>query len=234
MQTNEGIRMSNKDHIRECGVCITLLIANCIFSLAGFLSDSFFESFALVPAFVKDGEYYRLVTSMFLHGDITHLMSNMIGLYCIGQILEMGTGHIRMAVIYFITGISGGLLVVFTSGLELPSIELGRISLGLSCGIYDMTIGASGAIFGMMAAALICMKRRNDAFRVRGLLINLALNLYATFTVPGISIEGHIGGLIMGLILGAVMTGPGHLHPKTPGEPKEEEEGQIIYLNERR
>ena len=125
------------------------------------------------------------LTSGFLHVGFFHLATNMFSLYILGQLLEPAAGHVRFAAIYFVSLLTGsfGALVV-TAG---------------------PTVGASGAIFGLMAAAALVLRSRGIGIMESGLGIWIGLNLLITFAVPGISVGGHIGGLIGGAVSAYVL-----------------------------
>jgi membrane associated rhomboid family serine protease len=130
-------------------------------------------------ATIADGEYYRLLTAGFMHAGFFHLLFNMLSLYILGSILEPAVGRVRFGLIYFVSLLAGS----FGALLVEPE---------------SPTVGASGAIFGLMAAAAIAMRSRGIGIMESGLGIWIGLNLVITFAVPNISIGGHIGGLIGG------------------------------------
>ena len=134
---------------------------------------------AVSRAAIEDGEYWRLVTAGFLHAGFFHLLFNMFALYVLGSMLEPALGRVRFALIYFVSLLCGsfGALIAEPEGL---------------------TVGASGAIFGLMAAAAVVARNRGFGLCESGLGVWIALNLLITFTVPNISVGGHIGGLIGG------------------------------------
>jgi membrane associated rhomboid family serine protease len=127
---------------------------------------------------VAEGQWWRLVTATFLHGSLIHLGLNMLVLWIIGPPLEEYFGHARYLLVYLVSGLAGSAGALILSG--------GR-----------PTVGASGAIFGIMGAALVLEARRIWVFggQAMGLVV---INLLFTFAIPGISIGGHIGGLIGG------------------------------------
>ena len=128
---------------------------------------------------VAGGEVWRLVTAGFLHAGLAHLFFNMFSLYILGGMLEPVIGKLRFGLIYFVSLLAGS----FGALLLEPT---GR------------TVGASGAIFGLMGAAVIIMRARGISPMESGLGLWIGLNLAITFLVPNISIGGHIGGLIGG------------------------------------
>jgi membrane associated rhomboid family serine protease len=135
----------------------------------------------LSRATIHDGELWRLITSGFLHAGLFHLLFNMYALYILGQLLEPAVGKLRFGVIYFVSLLAGsfGALLLQPTGL---------------------TVGASGAVFGLMGAAIIVMRHRGIDAMQSGLGVWLFLNLAITFTISGISIGGHLGGLAGGVL----------------------------------
>jgi len=142
----------------------------------------------LIPAEVASGEYWRLLTSGFLQGSLIHLAMNMISLYILGLPLERMLGRGRFLTIY------------------LLSLLGSSVSVMLFSPPFGLTIGASGAIYGLMGALVVTFKR--FGFDLRQLLVVVALNVYITFQVPGISWQGHLGGLVVGAVMGAAMVYP--------------------------
>jgi membrane associated rhomboid family serine protease len=162
------------------------------------------RTFGLVPALVGTGEWWRLITSAFLHGGLVHLAFNGLLLWRLGQMLEPGLGPGTFSGITM-SGLAGGslgivglsYLVVATPAGTLPGV--GRL---LGAGPLTITVGASGAVFGLMGAVLVLLRRRgidpwatSEGSMVGALVL---LNLILTFAVPSISVGGHIGGLLGG------------------------------------
>jgi membrane associated rhomboid family serine protease len=141
---------------------------------------------ALSGPAVADGEVYRLITAGFLHAGLMHLLFNGFALYVLGTILEPAIGHLRFAIIYFVSLLAGS----FGALLVEPDA---------------LTVGASGAIFGLMGAALVVMRHRGINPMESGLGLWLGINLVFTFAIPGISIGGHIGGLVGGAVAAGLM-----------------------------
>ena len=141
-----------------------------------------FSDGALVGALIyTDGEWYRLVTAMFLHASLLHLAFNMLALYWLGTVVEQALGTWRFLLIYFVSGLAGsaGALVLSDPGA--------------------VTVGASGAIYGIMGALLVLEYRATGSFAgpVLGFIV---LNLALTFAIPNISVGGHLGGLVGGIV----------------------------------
>ena len=135
--------------------------------------------------------WYRLVTSGFLHFGVIHLAVNMYFLYVLGPMLEPALGRVSFILLYMASLLGGSLgVVLFDSG--------------------GVTAGASGAVFGLLAAATVGLWRRGINPFSTGIGAALVLNLFITFAIPGISIGGHLGGAIAGAVCGAVMLAPAH------------------------
>ena len=133
---------------------------------------------------VKMGEYYRLITCAFVHIDIVHLMCNMYALYSIGSLAESYYGKIKFTLIYFVSAITGSLLSIIMSD--------------------TFSIGASGAIFGLLG----CLLYFGYHYRVYfgSVLLNkivpvIVLNLFIGFMIQGIDNFAHIGGLVGGFLI---------------------------------
>jgi membrane associated rhomboid family serine protease len=158
-----------------------------------------FRQGALTGVGVADGQWWRVVTAAFLHANILHIAFNMYALWLLGRPLERYIGAARFLAIYAVAGISGSAGALLLTSADVP------------------TVGASGAIFGLMGALLV-LERRGMPL-VGPLLPILLINLVFTFGVAGISIGGHIGGLIGGILaaLGLERFGRGHLAYGTLG-----------------
>jgi membrane associated rhomboid family serine protease len=131
---------------------------------------------------VADGEWWRLVTSGFVHFDLLHILFNMLILYQVGLVLEPGTGPTRFASLY---------------GASLLAGSFG--ALILSPDAY--TGGASGAVFGVAAAATVALFRQGVGFWQTGFGPLLVVNVVLSFVLPNISVGGHLGGLVGGALV---------------------------------
>ncbi len=144
------------------------------------------ERAALWPdAVLIHHQWWRIITSAFLHGSLMHIFVNMISLWSLGRFIEYIAGSVRMAAIYVLSLLASGLGVVFLSAHDVP------------------TLGASGAIFGLFGAlfAIGIKLGRPGMQLVRDNVGILILNLIITFTVPAISWQAHVSGLITGFIV---------------------------------
>ena len=131
------------------------------------------------------GDWWTLITSGFLHRGLFHLASNMLALWILGSLLEPVLGHVRFGLVYFVALFCG---------------SLGVLLLG-----DGASAGASGAVFGLMGAAVVVARHRGLNLMESGLGLWLGLNLLLTFTIPNISIGGHIGGLAGGFVAALIL-----------------------------
>jgi membrane associated rhomboid family serine protease len=155
---------------------------------------SLFEKGALVGVLVSDGEWWRLVGAMFLHASVIHLAFNMFALYWLGSIVEATLGTGRYLLVYFAAGLAGSAgALVFSNPLAI-------------------TVGASGAIFGLMGALLILEYLSTGSFAGPALTL-IILNLVITFAIPNISVGGHLGGLVGGALATLALTKLRYVRP---------------------
>ncbi len=148
-------------------------------------SGELYRQGVLFGPLVADGEWWRIISSGFLHASIIHILLNMVFLWFLGTMLESAIGRIRFAILYVVSLVGGA----FGALLLSPN---------------DSTVGASGAVFGLMGAAILFMRARGIGLMQSGLGLTLILNLVLTFR-PGISFGGHLGGLAAGGLLGYLM-----------------------------
>jgi membrane associated rhomboid family serine protease len=141
---------------------------------------------ALAGQGVAHGQLWRLVTGGFLHASILHIAFNMWVLYYLGTMLEPALGRVRFASIYFVSLLTGSLGALIVSH-------------------HDITVGASGAVFGLMGAAAVEMRARQIPLMQSGVGTLIVINLIISFTIPGVSWGGHVGGLIGGALAAAAL-----------------------------
>jgi membrane associated rhomboid family serine protease len=146
-------------------------------------SGTVYNHGALYGPLVADGDWWRIITAGFLHASILHLAFNMYFLYFLGQLLEPAIGRVRFGAIYLVSLVGGSLGALVVSP-------------------HAVTVGASGAVFGLMGAGILALRARGIDPMQSGLGVTLLLNLGISFVVPNISIGGHIGGLIAGGLAG--------------------------------
>jgi len=143
-----------------------------------------YEKGALYGPFITEShQYYRLVTAGFLHDGFLHILFNMWFLYVMGRILEPAVGKLNFAVIYLTALLAGS----FGALLFQPQ---------------SPTVGASGACFGILGALIVISHYRGISIWQSGLGLTLVINIVFSLSVPGISIGGHVGGVVAGAICG--------------------------------
>lgn len=140
------------------------------------------------PDIAVGHDYWRLVTSGFLHYGLLHVALNMYFLYILGSMLEPAYGRARYIALYFTSLLVGALGALLLS----PN---------------SLTAGASGALFGLLGAAIVSARARGISIWQSGLGIVLVVNIAFTLFSPGISLGGHLGGLIGGLLVGVLIEG---------------------------
>jgi len=164
-----------------------VLIAACVAVYIGTIADpnltGAWEEWGVA---VQAGEWYRLFTSIFIHYSVLHIGLDMVSLFFVGRIIEPVVGPWRYLALFLVTGFGGS------------------VAFYLTAAPLDASAGASGAIFGLFGAFFVLARRaRTNTSGIVGLI---AINLFLSFSVPGIAWEAHIGGLLVGL---AVASGLG-------------------------
>ena len=145
------------------------------------------------PLVVDHGQYYRLVTSVFMHFGVSHLLHNMLVLFVLGDNLERALGHVKYLIFYLLCGV-GANLVSMTVNLMTGSLSVGA--------------GASGAIFGVVGGLVYAVgvnRGRLEDLTSRQLGVMILLTLYHGFTSMNIDNAAHIGGLAAGILLGILL-----------------------------
>jgi membrane associated rhomboid family serine protease len=134
---------------------------------------------------VADGDWWQVVTSVFTHVEPLHIGLNMLTLYFLGPPVEMVLGRARFLALYLVSGLTGSAAVMLFSNA------------------HQQTLGASGAIYGLMGALVVLAHKIGS--NPQQILVWLGLNLVLTFTVANISWQGHLGGLLGGVLVAAAM-----------------------------
>ena len=141
---------------------------------------------------VGAGDWWRAGTAMFLHASLIHVALNMLMLYWIGTPMERAIGHLRFLLIYLVSGLCASAAV-------------------LAFAPQSPTVGASGAIFGILGAAIVYERQRTFVLGGSAMSI-VVINIIFTFVGPNISIWGHLGGLVGGALCGLALTQLGRVH----------------------
>ncbi len=167
----------------DAPVTVALIVANMVvFGLSGGGKVSFLDKWGLVPAFVQQGDVYRLFTAPWLHVSILHIGLNMLSLFIVGRQVEAAVGRVRYLVLYLAAALGGSVLAY----LVAPPLQLG--------------VGASGAIFGVFGAYFVVARGRG--LRTGGITGLILFNLLYGFVAPNIGWQAHIGGLVVGVAVG--------------------------------
>lgn len=169
------------------------------------------EAFLLAGALSRDavlaGEWWRIVTAIFLHGGVEHLVGNAVALFVLGMVCEHAFGRVQFVFLFVMTGIAGSAISMLTS--PGPSV------------------GASGAIFGLQGAAIVLFRRHRDRLLVRDRRIGIVLVVWALYTIaqgvltPYVDNGAHLGGVLGGLLLAR------RLHPVVLEPPPDEVRARI-------
>ena len=155
-------------------------------------SGTFLARWGLYGPAVADGEWYRLITAAFLHASVIHIAFNMLMLWWFGQALEAALGRGRFLGVYLVSALAGSAGALLLTPL-------------------DLTVGASGAVFGILGAGLVLERRQIYVFG-GGALFIVILNVAFTFAISNISIGGHLGGLAGGMLSVLALSAAGR-HP---------------------
>jgi rhomboid protease GluP len=186
------IKFNLKRYFKKFPVTATLLTLNTIMVFVVIFTGSFTTQNlirwgGLLPSKIEtEQEYYRLLTSMFLHGGIIHFLANSYFLHYLGGFTEKILGSKKYLFVYFVSGLGSSILVFLLSNSN------------------TVTIGASGALFGILGSLLTLTFTRKHWFppmvinNIRSITI---INLVFTFLIVNISVYGHLGGLITGIVL---------------------------------
>lgn len=181
-------------------VNIALIIANVLcflyLEIRGSTENTMFmlQSGAMYAPFVLgQGQYYRLITSLFMHFGASHLMNNMLVLFVLGDNLEYALGHVKYLIFYILSGIGASTISM------VVQMQTGDFAVGA---------GASGAIFGVVGGLVYAVgvnRGRLGNLTSRQLGVMILLTLYHGFTSMNIDNSAHIGGLVTGVLLGILL-----------------------------
>jgi len=173
---------------------IAVVLINILVHLYGmFIDPSIADRGDLqVYGILQNKEYYRIVTSMFLHADVAHIFNNMFVLFFLGDMLEKEVGHFQILIIYLVAGIGGNLVSLREKMVSFSMIP---------------SVGASGAIFGLdglLLALVLFAKGKVRNVTLRRTLLMIGLSVYSGYGSGNTDNAAHIGGLITGFIAGMI------------------------------
>lgn len=180
------------------GIIIAInVIVFLYLELAGSTLDTAFmvqKGAMFAPLILGYRQYYRLLTSVFMHFGISHLLNNMLVLFVLGDNLERALGKVKYLLFYLLSGIGANIVSM--------AIDLGTGNIGV------VSAGASGAIFGVVGGLIYAVavnRGRLEDLSTRQLMILVVFSLYHGFTSAGVDNAAHVGGLLMGILLGAIL-----------------------------
>ena len=179
------------DLISKPQVTYALIAINLVIFAAQYIQgiQSLAVDFGMWPLGIAiDGDWWRLFTSAFLHGSFLHIAFNMYVLFLLGPTLERILGHTRFLILYVVAALGGSVASYWFSEVNTVSV------------------GASGAIFGLMGALIVAGRRLN--YDIRQVLILLVINIVIGFISPSVDWRAHLGGLVAGAIVAAIMVFP--------------------------
>ncbi len=207
------LRRYSYAYVNNTLIVINILVfALCIFT--GQVGAEIYNRGSLITGAVTEGhEYWRLVTPIFMHAGVQHLGSNMLAQLLLGNIVERNVGHAKYLALYLVSGICGNICSVLYE---------------LSKGEYYRSVGASGAIYGIMGAVVvIIMKGRKQLRQGSSLILRaglmVAYAVYSGLQTPYINNAAHLGGMAAGLLIGIfMMLGMGQVDLQDLGVPRSE------------
>ncbi len=185
------------NEIKRKYVTVAFLALNiAAYLLSTVFGEKVYESGSLsVLDVLENHEYYRIVTSMFLHSGVSHIVGNMLFVVILGDMLEQAIGHFPFALCYLLTGIGGNICSMLFE---------------LATGEYYHTVGASGAVCGIMGALLVLIILNRGNFghiSLNRMLLAIVYMIYTGLQSPIVNNAAHIGGLLSGILVMAVFAG---------------------------
>ena len=164
---------------------LSLITIICAAYLVDMVYPQFYEYTALIGPLVNSGEYWRLITVALVHGGLTHLFFNMFSLFVLGNPVEAALGKARFLVIFFVSLLTGSLASIYLN--SYPHIS----------------VGASGAVFGLFGAFIAMRKMISEG--VRDIYVIVGLNFVFGFVLGGVDWRAHLGGLVGGYLTTAIL-----------------------------
>ena len=189
-----GSRYGKKAYVNGLLIALNVLFFLYL-EITGSSENAYFmytKGAMFAPAVLEDGEYYRLLTAMFMHFGIRHIMNNMLVLFVLGDNLERALGHVKYLIFYLLCGIGSN----WVSMMAHPTDTM------------TVSAGASGAIFGVVGALLYVVtanKGRLEDLSTRQLVIMIFFSLYLGYTSTGVDNTAHLSGLVIGIVLAIIL-----------------------------
>ena len=189
-----GSRYGKKAYVNGLLIALNVLFFLYL-EITGSSENAYFmytKGAMFAPAVLEDGEYYRLLTAMFMHFGIRHIMNNMLVLFVLGDNLERALGHVKYLIFYLLCGIGSN----WVSMMAHPTDTM------------TVSAGASGAIFGVVGGLLYVVtanKGRLEDLSTRQLVIMIFFSLYLGYTSTGVDNTAHLSGLVIGIVLAIIL-----------------------------
>lgn len=189
------VEEQNTFDYRECIFTIVFLAMNVIsYIYCTYVGETVYNIGCMdAERVISDHEYYRFLTSIFMHGGVEHLVSNMIFLAALGEMLERSVGHVRFIFLYLISGFGGSIFSIASAILS---------------GSRYTSVGASGAIFGLIGALLVLVvisRGHYQGISIKRMVLATACMIYEGAVSEGVDNAAHLGGLIFGLLIMSAM-----------------------------
>lgn len=192
VSSKRGKKISPKAFFNVTNLIIAINIL--IFVVCTFTGDLLYNIGVVnLEQLLVNQEYYRLVTSIFLHADMEHIIGNMLVLFLAGKFVEKILGHVRFTVLYLFTGILGSVFSLLIQNINAN---------------FYTSLGASGAVFGVLGALLFFVAMKHDEVHIitgPRLLFYLLYSIYIGFRASNIDNYAHVGGLLSGIFLAFVL-----------------------------
>lgn len=189
-----GSRYGKKAYVNGLLIALNVLFFLYL-EIAGSSEDAYFmytKGAMFAPAVLEDGEYYRLLTAMFMHFGIRHIMNNMLVLFVIGDNLERALGHVKYLIFYLLCGIGSNWVSMMVHPADTMTVSA----------------GASGAIFGVVGGLLYVVTANRgqlEDLNTRQLVIMIFFSLYLGYTSTGVDNIAHLSGLVIGFVLAIIL-----------------------------
>nr|WP_092602359.1 rhomboid family intramembrane serine protease [Actinopolyspora xinjiangensis] len=187
--TVAGARLGNKPVLVPALIAVNVLLYVLTVVQAGSVSRNYdaplFRMWSLIPPQVAAGEWWRVFTSAFLHFGLVHILINMIALWVVGREMELLLGRVRFAAVYLLSLLGGSMLVFLFN----PTLS--------------QAAGASTALYGLFGGVAVAAWRLK--LNMRPILLVIGINVVLTLSIPGISLFGHLGGLVLGALSTAAL-----------------------------
>lgn len=189
-----GSRYGKKAYVNGLLIALNVLFFLYL-EITGSSEDAYFmytKGAMFAPAVLEDGEYYRLLTAMFMHFGIRHIMNNMLVLFVIGDNLERALGHVKYLIFYLLCGIGSNWVSMMAHTVDTMTVSA----------------GASGAIFGVVGGLLYVVTANRgqlEDLNTRQLVIMIFFSLYLGYTSTGVDNIAHLSGLVIGFVLAIIL-----------------------------